>query len=456
MRQTTFKNLAGSTYMELRLSAQDRVDGLAMGMMNNNRIPGLLPVSSIQVDQERYLRYEVSGLTPLTQCYGTLSGERRLLDFVRTLCRCAQECEDYLMDADNLLLEPGSVFLRSSTGEFFAPYLPLEEKQASMAAPFLREVLRQLSSAMPADSHVAAVLSRALLAESISLSELDTQLANLQLAGATQADRSQTARPAPASAPAAAPNPPAPASVQPVPASVQPAPAPAAAPAPAVQPETPAGSTFLRKLLGGGKNDRKKEKIQPKKAAKIPEFGFAVPGAENSPAPTAPGQPAAAPVPPAPSVQPQPAPAPAVLPAPSPAPASPVQTGPAQQGHTVVLVDPQEKTTPTAPMPGTTSGEVQLYLVRRSTGERALIDHTNFHIGRDADVADFWINTPTVYMGTDHAYIQIVGGEYFISDNNSRNHTWLNGQKMESSRPYPLHSGDVVRMADETFDVVGG
>ena len=41
-------------------------------------------------------------------------------------------------------------------------------------------------------------------------------------------------------------------------------------------------------------------------------------------------------------------------------------------------------------------------------------------------------------------------------DNNSMNHTWLNGELLVSNQPYAVKAGDVIKMADEEFDLLPG
>ena len=85
---------------------------------------------------------------------------------------------------------------------------------------------------------------------------------------------------------------------------------------------------------------------------------------------------------------------------------------------------------------------------------KEFLRHNNFHIGHGKGVVDLYVDSQTRFIGTDHAYIMIQGNEYFIIDNNSRNHTWVNGVKIAPLDPCPIHSGDILRLADEYFDVV--
>ena len=71
-------------------------------------------------------------------------------------------------------------------------------------------------------------------------------------------------------------------------------------------------------------------------------------------------------------------------------------------------------------------------------------------------MVDFCLTGGRNWVGTDHAYfLQKPDGVYLV-DNNSLNHTWLNGRQLVSNQPSIVRPGDVVKMADEEFDVLPG
>lgn len=504
MREMSFNTQGSTTYLVLKLDPNEQLDTMAMGMITNNQIPGLLSVSPRRVNQDAYLYYSIASLTPLISAYSALSNDKRLLQFLRSFCRLVSECHDYLLDEDGLMLSPEHVYLQLASGEIQVPYLPLETGRGECSPyQFVRGLVMKVGGSFPTDSRLMPVLYRMVLSEEqFSLSQLDEQLAQLQTGGAVQADRTaQAQQPVqPVSPPPAQPVPP-PARqsappVQPVTPLSQPgdrppqAPPPEAAVEPDPAPQAEEKDFWHKKLFGSGKPAAEKN-AKPAKAAKagkekpakpaMSDFGFAIPNAgaaqetaEEAPAaatPTPPPPPPAkkgvfaglgkkpqpsAPPQAAPPVQPQ---APAQQPAaarPQPQPSAPQQQ-PVGQGYTYNL-DGMDSGAPLATSPmmdmGTPGGPAPLYLVRRATGQQTQVTHSNFHIGRGQDLVDLFVDTAMPYMGVDHAYILIQGNEYFVVDNNSRNHTWLNGNMLEGSRPYPLQAGDKLRLADEYFDVV--
>ena len=56
------------------------------------------------------------------------------------------------------------------------------------------------------------------------------------------------------------------------------------------------------------------------------------------------------------------------------------------------------------------------------------------------------------YISRGHASIITRDGRYFIVDNNSRNHTYVNGQIITSSTEVELQSGYTIKLANEEFE----
>ena len=60
MKNITYENQGNSTYLVYEIDSTDIVDNLSLGMINNNKIIGLAPVIYSQVDDKKYLKYNIS------------------------------------------------------------------------------------------------------------------------------------------------------------------------------------------------------------------------------------------------------------------------------------------------------------------------------------------------------------------------------------------------------------
>lgn len=93
-----------------------------------------------------------------------------------------------------------------------------------------------------------------------------------------------------------------------------------------------------------------------------------------------------------------------------------------------------------------------LSLTRVRDGGSFAINQPQFRIGRDPATVDYIVSDNTA-VGRHHADILEHDGGCFVVDQNSTNHTYLNGQELAPGMEYPLHDGDELTLGDEVFRV---
>lgn len=463
MEKFTIVTQGSATYLERTLGADELLDEVDRGMLVSNQISGMLPLNIQWINADCRLLYNITGLTPLVQAARILEHETRLSNFFMALCRAEKECDEYLLDPHKIDLTPEHIYL-DAAGHAYVMYVPVQAAPDKYTPTELAGyVLRMVGRQMPHDSRVVGVLSRQLLyGEKFSFVDLEKQIEEIP----TKAEPSKAAyelKP-PVSEPPVRKSEAGGASLRPEPVMYKPEPTPARVPAEQPVQDSPfaaqqGGNPFIASqpepqpkkeqkdekaekaekksekekksggLFGGlfgGKKDKKKHSAEEQDNP----FRQEAPAPEQSADKPAPA--AAAYVPPQPPVQ---------------------QAG----GHTVVLAAGNGGTARTTLMGvGSSVGVGELYLVQKATNQYIHVTHTNFHIGRAEDVVDYTVHTQNCYLGNDHAYILIENGSYYIVDNNTQNHTYLNEQRLEPSKPTQFHAGDTIRMADIVFSVVAG
>lgn len=90
-------------------------------------------------------------------------------------------------------------------------------------------------------------------------------------------------------------------------------------------------------------------------------------------------------------------------------------------------------------------------LIRVKNGETATIAKPNYTIGKERAKVDFCIPDNNS-ISRVHVNIVCKGGAYFITDNNSTNYTFVNGNKIVPRQEVMLNPGDKIRLADEEFE----
>lgn len=94
----------------------------------------------------------------------------------------------------------------------------------------------------------------------------------------------------------------------------------------------------------------------------------------------------------------------------------------------------------------------EFILYRHETGESFRICEEVTRIGRSTSVAEICI-TGNRGIGRVHALVYLRNGEVFIEDNNSKNHTYVDGVRLEPGQPpVELTHGSKIRLGDEELE----
>ncbi|MGN0394404.1 MAG: FHA domain-containing protein [Coprococcus sp.] len=89
-------------------------------------------------------------------------------------------------------------------------------------------------------------------------------------------------------------------------------------------------------------------------------------------------------------------------------------------------------------------------IVRKSTGEIVEINKQVFCIGKADQGVDYKV-TGNKSISRRHAYITNINGINYLRDNNSTNHTYLNGQQVYSNVDVVIPDNSIIRLSNEEF-----
>ncbi len=90
------------------------------------------------------------------------------------------------------------------------------------------------------------------------------------------------------------------------------------------------------------------------------------------------------------------------------------------------------------------------HIVRKKTGEVINITKPEFSIGKSKTKADYAIEDNTA-ISRVHCIIVQKDGVNYIKDNNSTNHTYLNGVELAPGKEQLLKNKTLIQMGDEEF-----
>ena len=552
MKDLYYENQGTTTYLVYKIKENDQIDTMTLGMLTNNRIPGLVPTTFTQMDKDKYIKFNVSAKVSASQFLSGTVKRKQLLGMFRGITEAMAAAEDYMLDRNDILLNADYIFADVSTCESLLICLPVKSSDggsplAEMAekkeepVEFFRNIMFTTRFDQTEDCGYVAGIMNYLNTTSVPdmremkqmLEGLDRQTTGTPLTpvqGQMMAQPGGQSYSQPMQQPAgqsfdqaqsyeqnrsAAQDMAAVGNVVPMPAG-KPVQNPTGTVSPKKakstakkaeksnqekQPENPADNapemTFMylmqhyskeNKAIYDAQKEAKKQKNNKKSQANA-NVGFVVPGMDGTAVPPVqPAVPQSKPqvqaVPPQqskvqkstaspvqPVVQPQPVmqvppmqsqPQPTAMqvppmqsqPQPTAMQVPPMQSQPQMpvMSETTVLVSPMIGET-TVLINGQLPGQNQMipFLIRRKGNEKISLNKPVFRIGKERSYADYFIGDNTA-ISRSHANIVSRDGEYYLVDTNSTNHTFLNGQMIQSNVETKLAHGDTIRLANEDFE----
>lgn len=128
MDNFTYENQGANTYLVYKMAESETLDSISLGMITNNRIPGFAVTMFMQMNNERYIKYNVTSKVSINQLFAGQINRKRLLGSFCGIVNALLAAEDYMIDADAILLDLDYIYADVSTCETVLICLPIKEK----------------------------------------------------------------------------------------------------------------------------------------------------------------------------------------------------------------------------------------------------------------------------------------------------------------------------------------
>ena len=217
MNSFAFENYGTNTYLVYTVGPEDVLDSMSLGMLTNNKIPGLAAVQFSQMDTTKYIKYNVSAHISVKQFFSGPVNKKRLLGVFNGIVDAMLSAEEYMIDTNSILLDMDYIFTDVSTCETYLVCLPIldMEKPVVDMGLFFKNIMfsTQFDQTENCD-HIAKIMNYLNSSPVFSLADFKELLHNLDAGVQSTA---QPVAPAPVqSQPSAQPVAPAPVQPQPV------------------------------------------------------------------------------------------------------------------------------------------------------------------------------------------------------------------------------------------------
>ena len=181
MGNFTFENQGAHTFLVYTIDDDAPLDTLSLGMMTNNKIEGLTPLIYTQMDNTKYLKYNISSKISLQQYFQGLVEKKQLLGVFSSITKAILLAEEYMIMPGSILFDMDRIYVDVSTAEAELVCLPLQNKNADidLASFFKNIVFTMRHSEAENSSYVMTIINFLNRESTFSLAEFKKVLDDL-------------------------------------------------------------------------------------------------------------------------------------------------------------------------------------------------------------------------------------------------------------------------------------
>lgn len=454
----TYETIGTNTFLTY-MADSGIFDEFSLKMLEYNEIEGILPFSSILGNGNRKVRYAITSYETLESYIRRPLSLANIFNVLESIAKAALELEEYMLYTNGIVLDMGYMYVEIRTGKTRLIYLPVCHTENADVFGFLRGLLGKVQYEAPENAVNILKISNDINSGEIAglkqlLDAIRIAKESVEGSGSTYWEKKGQGVPQQISQ-------------EKIAFSERTQVPPVAELIPQVS-EIKCGETENEKknhgIFGGGKKE--KEKSKPKKDKKKEEVlltpGFAIPGVEPERARKE-------------SFERGEAPKAIVLSSEKKGffgsrkkkkeenltekscaqvnvpvqPAMEMPVSPSLNFGETIISQPEEEATVVGD--GSGQGMGVPYLLRRNNGQRMYLEKEVTKIGRESAYVDFYIGD-NLQIGRNHAEIVRNGNHFFVRDNQSKNHTYVNGKMVTGNMLVPLEEGFILTLAKEDFE----
>lgn len=145
-------------YLILPFGENVEEDSIALGMLRNNTIPGLVPCEFVRDFEESYLYYNLTGLIPAARSLQGRLMKEQLLALFDQVFDCIREARNYLIEEEQLLLHRDYLFTNSRTEKLEMMAIPIKNGFSSDVQTLFKSILVEVSYSGAEDAEYLTTL----------------------------------------------------------------------------------------------------------------------------------------------------------------------------------------------------------------------------------------------------------------------------------------------------------
>lgn len=122
----SYENYGTNTYLKFTFPKDLDFDEFTLGMITNNKIDGFLQTVYGNMDDTRYIKYNVSSKITVKQFFSGIVDKRKLISVFHGILSAYITAEEYMIEAESIILDLDYIFVNVSTCQTEMICLPCE------------------------------------------------------------------------------------------------------------------------------------------------------------------------------------------------------------------------------------------------------------------------------------------------------------------------------------------
>lgn len=142
MRSFRYENQGAASYLIYEIQEEDVLDNISLNMLSENKVLGIADTSFMQMDDKRMLRYNITAKITADQFFTRQVSKKSFLGILMGITDALISAEAYMIDPQSVILDLSHVFTDVSTGATEMICLPVQGyKTEADPRKFLKEIL---------------------------------------------------------------------------------------------------------------------------------------------------------------------------------------------------------------------------------------------------------------------------------------------------------------------------
>lgn len=178
----TYETQGANSFLVYAIDEKEEIDTLSLGMITNNKISGFLPAVFTQVNDIRYVKYNISAKISADQIFAGTVMKKQLLGIFLGISEAMLAAEDYMIPLNSLVLDLKYIYVDVSTYKAKLVCVPLAKtiEQDSLNL-FLKKIMFNTRfDAGENTNYVARIISKLNASSSMSMNEFKEMIALLK------------------------------------------------------------------------------------------------------------------------------------------------------------------------------------------------------------------------------------------------------------------------------------